>query len=272
MHRKTLDRRFGICLVPAALAALSLPLAIPAAAQKAAEKPAETHSSDAVSRPRPAYSDFVVKTYPLDNSLSVATADDLLVSLRNMLEPWVRIYLDHSVNVITIDAPPDQQQLAQQLISALDVPAKSYRLTYTLAERDGGQLVGTQHYSFVVVAGQRAKFVEGSKVPVATGTYNPSASAATAGTETQFTYLDVGINITADVAPYGNSVRLSGQVEQSAVAESTPILGVQEPVIRQNVLEGTVFLTPGKPLMLGSVDAPQGTRRTDISVVMEPVQ
>jgi hypothetical protein len=40
-------------------------------------------------------------------------------------------------------------------------------------------------------------------------------------------------------------------------------------VTRNTSLEGASSLTPGKPLMLGSLDIPGTTRRFDIQVLME---
>jgi hypothetical protein len=49
------------------------------------------------------------------------------------------------------------------------------------------------------------------------------------------------------------------------------VLGGQDAVIRQTVLEGTSFLNPGKAMMLGSVDVPGSTRHLDVEVLMEQV-
>jgi hypothetical protein len=59
-------------------------------------------------------------------------------------------------------------------------------------------------------------------------------------------------------------------VEDSSVAPQPPeIGGVKEPIIRQATLRGESLLTPGKPLMLGSVDIPGSTSHLDIEVVMQ---
>jgi hypothetical protein len=42
-------------------------------------------------------------------------------------------------------------------------------------------------------------------------------------------------------------------------------------VIRQTVLEGTSILTPGKQVMLGSLDVPGSTRHLEMGVVVEVV-
>jgi hypothetical protein len=49
------------------------------------------------------------------------------------------------------------------------------------------------------------------------------------------------------------------------------IANVQEPVIRQTVLEGTSAMKAGKPLTLGSLDVEGTTRHIDIEVVAEPI-
>jgi hypothetical protein len=67
-------------------------------------------------------------------------------------------------------------------------------------------------------------------------------------------------------------LQLSAKVEQSSVQESAPIAGVNEPVIRQAVLETTTLAIPGKPLVLGALDLPGSTRHLDVEVTVEPLQ
>ena len=61
-------------------------------------------------------------------------------------------------------------------------------------------------------------------------------------------------------------------MERSSIGEETSGLGKQDPVVRQTVLEGTAILTPGKPVMLGSMDVTGSTRHLDVDVVMEAVK
>lgn len=146
--------------------------------------------------------------------------------------------------------------------------AKSYRLTFTITENDNGKRIGTQHVSMVVLTGGRTTLKQGSKIPVATGSYSTNGAA---GSQTQFTYLDVGLNIDASLDDLGDSTHLRAKIEQSSLADSTDIAGVREPVIRQTVMEGTSVMVLGKPVMLGSLDIPGSTRHLDIEVVMETI-
>jgi type II secretory pathway component GspD/PulD (secretin) len=196
---------------------------------------------------------------------------ELLAALRNMLCPGDKIYLVNGQSAIVVQAPADQIALAEKLIADLDHPRKSYRLIYTITEIDAGKTVGTQHLSMIVVTGQRTTMKEGDKVPVATGTY-ASDNAPASGSQTQFTYLDVGMNFDATVDEFANGVRLQSKVEQSSLGQPNTIAGIQEPVVRQTVLQGTSFLSLDKPVMLGSVDVPDSTRHFDIAVVLNQVK
>jgi hypothetical protein len=102
-------------------------------------------------------------------------------------------------------------------------------------------------------------------VPVVTGQYDDGKN----GAQEQFTYLDIGINIDSTINQLANGLRLKSKVEQSSVAATQAILGAQEPIIRQSVLEGNFNVTLGKPLALGQIDVPGSTRHLDVEVVAE---
>jgi len=226
---------------------------------KAAERPAYT--------PRPPDSDFVIKTYHLSNVSQQNDANEILIAMRNMLQPWVKIYLVASENSVVLDAPADQQALAQKIITELDRPREIYRLTFTLADSDNGKRVGIQHISMIVAAGQRTVLKQGDKIPVATGTYGKGSDPM----QTQFQYLDIGMNLDATLEDTPNGLQLKSKIEQSSLGEPSTIAGVQEPVIRQTSVEGTSKLSPGKPITLGSIDVTGTTRHIDIEVVAEPI-
>ena len=105
--------------------------------------------------------------------------------------------------------------------------------------------------------GQRATLKIGSKIPVATGSY--SAGAATGltsgiGVQTQFTYLDVGVNI--DMTPtvhLDRDVTLKMKVEVSSHTSDVTISGVTEPIISQRVAEQTIQLKDGEPSVLAGI-------------------
>lgn len=194
-------------------------------------------------------------------------ADEIQAALRNVLCPEDKIYTLSGQSAILVQAAPEQMVLAEKLISQLDRPHKAYRLTYTMTELDGEKTVSTQHFSMIVVDGQHTSMKEGSKIPVATGEIGKGNDV-----QTQFTYLDVGMNFDSQVDEVARGVQLQSKVEQSSLGEPSTIAGVQEPVVRQTVVLGTSLLTLGKPSMLGSVDVPNSTHHFDIAVVADELK
>jgi type II secretory pathway component GspD/PulD (secretin) len=205
------------------------------------------------------------KIIPLTNVGGQNDANEILVAVRNMADPSTKIYLVASQNAIVVRTYPEAIAQIETLVRALDHPHKTYRLTYTIAESDAGKRVGIEHFSIVAIDGQQTTLKQGDKIPVATGSFSTENSAA----QTQFTYLDVGMNFDATVSSYGGGVYLKTKVEQSSVGPSNTIAGVAEPVVRQSVLQGTTALVLGKPFMLGSIDVPASTRHLDIDVTVE---
>jgi len=114
-----------------------------------------------------------------------------------------------------------------------------------------------QNPSIRATDGQQATMKIGSKIPIATGSY--SAGAATGitagiGVQTQFTYLDVGVNI--DMTPtihLDHEVSLKLNVEVSTQSGSVTISGVTEPIIGQRSDKTTIQLKDGEPCMLAGI-------------------
>jgi general secretion pathway protein D len=114
-----------------------------------------------------------------------------------------------------------------------------------------------QNPSIRATDGQNAKLKIGSRIPVATGSY--SAGAATGitagiGVQTQFTYLDVGVNI--DMTPtihLDREVSLKLDVAVSTQSGSVTISGVTEPIIGQREDSTVIQLRDGEPCLLAGI-------------------
>ena len=139
----------------------------------------------------------------------------------------------------------------------------TYRLVYTLTDSDAGRRTGVQHYSLTVNQGPNspnASMKLGSKVPIRVGEGSG-----------QFTFYDVGLNISARLTETPNGSLLNTKVEQSSFADPATS-DLHQPVIRQSVLENTALLNVGKPVLLGSLDTPGSTHHLDIEVTLEAVK
>lgn len=258
-----------LLLASALTIAIATPHALAQTLPAAQTDPCQTHSGPVATKVF-----HLVNPYTTVNNNLYNGEEGVQRALVSTLCPNDRVSLLSIQSAIVVQAPPDRLALAEKLISELDRPRKAYRLTYTITELDAGKTVGTQHYSMVVVQGQHTTMKEGDKIPVATGSFSNSetASAANAGVQTQFTYLDVGMNFDVTLNEATDGFQLESKVEQSSLGHPSTIAGVTEPVVRQTVLQGTSFLTPGKPAMLGSIDTPDSTHHFDIAVVLDPIK
>ena len=111
--------------------------------------------------------------------------------------------------------------------------------------------------------GQRANLKIGQKIPIATGSYNAGVSTGVAsiGVQTQFTYLDVGVQI--DITPtvhYDHQITLKTKMEVSSQQGSVTISNVTQPIIGQNVVEQVIQLKEGEPSILAGLVTKQDNR------------
>ena len=111
------------------------------------------------------------------------------------------------------------------------------------------------------VDGQTAKLKIGDRIPVATGSFSSGLglAAGTAGgisplVNTQFTYLDVGVNIDLTPRVHPNrDVSLKLKVEVSAHTNDVNIGGITQPVISQRVIEHDIRLKEGEVSILAGL-------------------
>src|SRR5580698_1481974 len=281
-----------------------------------------------------------IQTFYLTNTSQQNDANEVVVAIRNLLDPSTKIYLVPSQNAIVMRATPDKLLIAQKLINDLDrarpevvvdvailqvnrdkirnlgiTLPQSFTLTpqanpnapaptnsnssasgtattsnFTLnslahisAQNFGVGISGgtlnalltdndthiLQNPRIRATDGQRATLKIGQKIPVATGSYNAGVSTGVAsiGVQTQFTYLDVGVNI--DLTPtvhYDHEVTLKMKMEVSSEGPIQTISGVQEPIIEQNVSEQTIQLQEGEPAILAGLI----TRQNNLSITGTP--
>src|SRR3989441_4710322 len=111
--------------------------------------------------------------------------------------------------------------------------------------------------------GQKASLKIGDRVPVATGSFQPGIGGVGINplVNTQFQYLDVGVNI--DITPHvhgGREVTLKMSLDISAVTSTTNIGGINQPVIGQRKIEHEIRLKDGEVNLLGGILEDQQTK------------
>ena len=118
-----------------------------------------------------------------------------------------------------------------------------------------------QNPSIRATDGKQATMKIGTRIPVATGSY--SAGAATGitagiGVQTQFSYIDVGVNI--DMTPtihLNRDVSLNMTVEVSTHSGDVTISGITEPIIGQRQTKQYIELKDGEPCLLAGIISQQ---------------
>jgi general secretion pathway protein D len=104
--------------------------------------------------------------------------------------------------------------------------------------------------------GQKADMKIGSKIPIATGSYQTGAATALVSSlvNTQFQYEDVGVEI--EVTPsvhYDHDVTLKVKITVSAESGQVTISGVTEPIISQRVVDQVIRLKEGEASILAGI-------------------
>ncbi len=111
--------------------------------------------------------------------------------------------------------------------------------------------------------GQKAMMKIGSKIPIATGSYQTGAATAMVSSlvNTQFQYQDVGVNI--EMTPtvhFDRDVTLKIKIEVTSQSGSVTISGVTEPIISQRTVDQVIRLREGEASILGGIQDKQDTQ------------
>jgi type II secretory pathway component GspD/PulD (secretin) len=260
-------------LKAAALARLILPLSLFAGGTLAhAQKPDTSpdaarpcSSTSRMARQEDRQARSVLEALAVPNTVGQNDANEVLVALRNMLDPSVKIYLVASQNTIMLFAPPEDQAQAQRIIADLTRPRKAFHLRFEVTTYDGKQRVSSKTIEVEAVAGQRTTLKQGAKIPIS---IHPTPSDPT---DANVTFLDVGDNLDVTLTDLGSSLALKSKLEESRVSDTRSGFGATDPIIDQTVIEGVALLAPGRSIALGSAEITGTTRRIELSVVAEPV-
>jgi general secretion pathway protein D len=103
---------------------------------------------------------------------------------------------------------------------------------------------------------QKATMKIGTRIPIATGSYQTGASTALVSSlvNTQFQYIDVGVNI--EMTPtihFDHDVTLKIKIEDSSEDGNVTISGVTEPIIAQKTSEQVIRLREGEASVLSGM-------------------
>lgn len=140
----------------------------------------------------------------------------------------------------------------------------TYKVDFTIRDTgDAGGKTGRK-FSLLVNRGVKSTFKVGNRVPVSTGGSNSGTLV-----NTQFTYIDVGLNIDCVVVESGAKFGMHADMDIStAVMPEKSANAQQNPTISQIRLNIDTTITPGKPTVIASFDDPVTSRKFDIDVAI----
>ena len=133
--------------------------------------------------------------------------------------------------------------------------------------RDSGDAGGKsgRKYSLLLNAGNKGVFKIGNRVPMAT-----SASTGPS-VNTQFTYVDVGVNIDCVVGESGGRMSMRADIDMSTAIAPDKNSPISNPTISQIRLSIETAIPAGKPTIVASFDDPVTSRKFDIEAVATKV-
>lgn len=146
-------------------------------------------------------------------------------------------------------------------------PAHYYRMDFVVQEvGTDGKPTNSRSYSSALSTRPRDQGIvirTGSRIPIITG----SVSGADGKLQTQFQYLDVGVNIsTLDAREVGGDLALYLSAEITSLGTPTGLSNPSDPVIRQNKWQSPIVIPIGKPTVVFTSDALENKGGMQLSV------
>jgi hypothetical protein len=165
--------------------------------------------------------------------------------------------------------------LAAVVLAALPLHAQNSKEAGTIYKveinfRDGNDagLMTDRRYTMLAMDSRKTIFKVGTKSPTVSGSLQPETNGSIVST--QFTYLDVGVNIDCLLQAVGSKVAMQGSLDLSNIGpnDGPPVAGVRNPTIRQTKLSFDTVMELGKPTVLASIDDPLTSRKLQVEATI----
>jgi hypothetical protein len=151
----------------------------------------------------------------------------------------------------------------------------TYKVEFNIRDTTGAPAKAALHYTLRMEANRKAVFKVGNRVPVASGSYQPGTSGAGVNplVNTQYTYLDIGVNIECIVSEMNGRIAMHGSLDLSTVMQHGAASGANppNPTVGQTKLELDTALEPGKPTEVAAIDDPANNRQFHVEVTVTRV-
>ena len=146
--------------------------------------------------------------------------------------------------------------------AVLHAQPAAFRLNFSFHEIENGKRLNARNYSMTIEPNVNGSLRIGSKVAVAS---NP-------GPTTQYSYIDVGVNVKARLQEQGPELRLHAEIEVSNLGADREAPNRPLPQIRQIRADVDTILTPGRAIPLATLDDPAAPRQYEIELTATRVK
>jgi hypothetical protein len=136
-----------------------------------------------------------------------------------------------------------------------------YRLNFAFHEMESGKRINTRNYTMLASPQTNVRLNVGSKVAI------PNA-----GNNSQFTYVDVGVNIRSKVQERGSQLLLTAEVEVSNLGADRESPGRPAPRIQQLRSDIDTAIPLGQATPLVTLDDPAGPKHYEIEVTATKIK
>jgi hypothetical protein len=161
--------------------------------------------------------------------------------------------------ILAANAKPASAQDSNSKPPAESAVGHAYRLDFTIFELEDGKKINSRQYSMDMGSFEQNTTKIGTRVPV-----------TVKGDEYQ--YIDIGTSIWCrlrdrkDISWLNDDIMLNTKMEVSNFAN--PEQQSERPVIRQMQIEASTIATPGKAMVVGTVDDPNSKRQFQLEVTV----
>jgi hypothetical protein len=150
--------------------------------------------------------------------------------------------------------------------------APTYKVEMNIRDEGGAPNNATRHYTLLIESNHKATLKAGSRIPVATASMpNNGGLAAPA---TQYTYIDVGVNIECTVGEINGRLVMHGNLDFSNVIQHSggaTAVNPPNPTVGQTKLELETSLEPGKPTVIAAFDDPATMRKLQVEATVNRI-
>jgi hypothetical protein len=147
----------------------------------------------------------------------------------------------------------------------------TYKVTFTITDSADAAAQNSRRYTLRTETGHKAILKVGDRVPVVMGGVTGGSPSSGSMVNTQYTYVDVGVNIECTLSDQNGSLRLHGDIDLSSIMKHPAALNASNPPnpgIGQTKLAIDAAVFMGKPAVIVSIDDPDTPRHFQVEALV----